>query len=45
MDYEVELRPGRDQTEESLVVRHADGRTEEFRLHEYERVYAVPGLY
>jgi len=45
MDYEVQLQPGRDQTEESLVVRHADGRTESFRLHEYDRVYAVPGLY
>ena len=45
MDYEVELQPGRDQTEESLVVRHADGTTDRFRLHEYERVYAVPGLY
>ena len=45
MDYEVELKPGRDQTEESLVVRHADGTTDRFRLHEYDRVYAVPGLY
>jgi len=45
MDYEVKLQPGRDQTEESLVVRYADGTTDEFRLHEYERVYAVPGLY
>jgi hypothetical protein len=45
MDYEVELQPGRDQTEEALVVRHADGSTDRFRLHEYERVYAVPGLY
>jgi hypothetical protein len=45
MDYEVQLQPGRDQTEESLVVRHADGSTERFRLHEYDRVYAVPGLY
>ncbi len=45
MDYEVELQPGRDQTEESLVVRHADGTTDRFRLHEYERVYAIPGLY
>ncbi|MBA3747190.1 MAG: hypothetical protein H0W96_06805 [Solirubrobacterales bacterium] len=45
MDYEVDLQPGRDQTEESLVVRHADGTTERFRLHEYDRVYAVPGLY
>lgn len=47
MDYEIELESsaGGDQTQESLVVRHADGRTERFRLHEYERVYAVPGLY
>jgi len=45
MEYEVELQPGRDQTEESLVVRHADGTTDRFGLHEYDRVYAVPGLY
>lgn len=47
MNYEVELEdaPGADQTEESLVVRHADGSTERLRLHEYSRVYAVPGLY
>ena len=45
MDYEVELQPGRDQTEESLVVRYPDGTEEQFRLHEYERVYAIPGLY
>lgn len=45
MDYEIELQPGRDQTEESLLLRHADGTTDRFRLHEYERVYAVPGLY
>ncbi|MEA2154998.1 MAG: hypothetical protein QOE11_1138 [Solirubrobacteraceae bacterium] len=45
MSYEVELQPGPDQTQEALVVRHADGSTERFRLHEYRRVYAVPGLY
>jgi len=45
MNYEIELESGRDQTEESLLLRHADGRTERFRLHEYTRVYAVPGLY
>ena len=45
MDYEVQLQPGRDQTEESLVVRHADGTIDRFRLHEYDRLYAVPGLY
>lgn len=26
-------------------MRHADGSEERFRLHEYERVYAIPGLY
>ena len=45
MEYEVELQPGRDQTEESRVVRHADGGEERFRLHAYDRVYAIPGLY
>lgn len=45
MDYEIELQPGRDQTEEALLVRHADGTTERLRLHEYNRVYALPGLY
>jgi hypothetical protein len=47
MDYTVELdqAPGRDQTEERLTVAFADGTREEMRLHEYDRVYAVPGLY
>ena len=47
MDYEVELDTGagRDQAAEALVVRFADGREERMRLHEYERVYAIPGLY
>jgi hypothetical protein len=45
MDYDVQLQPGRDQTEESLVLRYADGTTDSFRLHEYDRLYAVPGLY
>lgn len=36
-----DLGPGR----ETVVVRFADGQREEFRLHEYDRVYAVPGLY
>lgn len=30
---------------ELIRVRHDDGRTEELRLHEYARVYSVPGLY
>src|SRR4051794_9264784 len=47
MSYEVELdaHPGREQHEEVLTVRWDDGREESMRLHEYERVYAVPGLY
>ena len=47
MDLEVELQAAADddQTQESLVLTHPDGRTERFRLHEYSRVYAVPGLY
>ncbi|HEY2638153.1 MAG TPA: hypothetical protein VGI54_12225 [Solirubrobacteraceae bacterium] len=47
MDYEVELNttPGRRQDEEALTVRFADGQAETMRLHEYERVYAIPGLY
>ena len=36
-----DLGPGR----ETIVVRFADGRREELRLHEYDRLYAVPGLY
>ena len=47
MDYEVELvsSAGGDQTQEALVVTHADGSRERFRLHDYSRVYAVAGLY
>src|SRR3954452_6881916 len=47
MSYEVELdaHPGREQHEEVLTVRWNDGREESMRLHEYERVSAVPGLY
>jgi hypothetical protein len=45
VDYEIELLPGRDQTEEAICVRHAGGEIERFLLHEYTRVYAVPGLY
>ncbi len=47
VDYSVELEddPGRIQSEEALTVTYADGSTERMRLHEYDRVYAVPGLY
>ena len=30
---------------ELIRVRHEDGRVEELRLHEYERLYALPGVY
>jgi hypothetical protein len=30
---------------ERIVVRHQDGRTEEFHLHDYERLYSLPGVY
>ena len=47
MDYDVELdqRQGARQDEEELVVTYADGRSDRMRLHEYDRVYAIPGLY
>jgi hypothetical protein len=47
MNYEVELDTagGRDQTEEALLVTFKDGTKERMRLHEYTRVYAIPGLY
>jgi len=31
--------------QELIRVRHADGRVEEVRLHDYERLYALPGVY
>ncbi len=47
MDFNVELdqRSGLAQADERLTVIFADGRREHMRLHEYGRVYAVPGLY
>jgi hypothetical protein len=30
---------------EVIRVRHEDGRVEELRLHEYERLYSLPGVY
>jgi hypothetical protein len=46
-DYTVELdrTPGAGQDEETFVVRHADRTEERIRLHDYDRVYAIPGLY
>ncbi len=31
--------------QERIVVYHEDGRREEVRLHDYERLYALPGVY
>lgn len=31
--------------QELIRVRHEDGRVEELRLHDYERLYALPGVY
>jgi len=42
---ELDQTQGTDQTEERLVVSFPDGTRDEMRLHEYDRVYAVPGLY
>ncbi len=42
---ELDTSPGRGQDEEALTVTWEDGRAERMRLHEYERVYAIPGLY
>jgi hypothetical protein len=47
MEYDVKLDSGagRDQTAESLTVTWPDGREDTMRLHEYTRVYGIPGLY
>ena len=44
-DFELRLDPAPgDQHEEELVVTR-DGREERMRLHDYDRVYSIPGLY
>ncbi len=47
MDYTVQLQGGsdQDQDEEAFSITFADGRNERMRLHDYDRVYAIPGLY
>jgi trans-aconitate methyltransferase len=42
---ELDAAPGRSQEEESFVLVRGDGGSERIRLHDYARVYAVPGLY
>lgn len=45
--YEAELVDARDPEigHELIRVRFADGRLQELRLHDYDRLYAIPGLY
>jgi SAM-dependent methyltransferase len=47
IDYTVTLEdgPDRDQTEEAFTVTFGRRRSERLRLHDYDRVYAIPGLY
>ncbi len=47
IDYTVKLEAGQDvqQSEEAFTVTFAKGRSERMRLHDYDRMYAVPGLY
>jgi SAM-dependent methyltransferase len=42
---ELDETPGRGQEEESFVLTRDDGSSERIVLHDYPRVYAVPGLY
>ena len=45
MQVTLSTEQGLTQTEETLTVVHEDGSEETMRLHEYDRVYAIPGLY
>ena|SRR5450755_900833 len=41
----LDVPAGRSPDQEEVVVRFADGRLERVRVQDYQRVYAVPGLY
>ncbi len=45
MQLELSTDAGVAQDAETLTVTHDDGTVETMRLHEYDRVYAIPGLY
>jgi trans-aconitate methyltransferase len=45
LQVELDETPGRAQQEESFVLTRQDGSSERIVLHDYSRVYAVPGLY
>jgi trans-aconitate methyltransferase len=45
LQVELDGTPGRGQDEESFVLTREDGTRERIVLHDYSKVYAVPGLY
>lgn len=45
MEIEFVVQPGASQSEEAFVVDLGDGRREQMRIHDYDRVFAIPGLY
>jgi trans-aconitate methyltransferase len=45
LQVELDETPGRAQQEESFVLAREDGSSERIVLHDYSKVYAVPGLY
>lgn len=45
MEIEFITRPATNPGAEAFVVRLGDGRSEQLRLHDYDRVFAIPGLY
>jgi hypothetical protein len=42
---ELDTTPGRRQAQEEFLLHHGDGSAERITLHDYARVYSVPGLY
>jgi hypothetical protein len=42
---ELDTTPGRRQAQEEFLLHHRDGTAERITLHDYARVYSVPGLY
>jgi trans-aconitate methyltransferase len=42
---ELDTTAGRRQSQEEFLLHHADGTDERITLHDYGRVYSVPGLY
>jgi hypothetical protein len=42
---QLDTTPGRRQSQEEFLLHHPDGTEERITLHDYGRVYSVPGLY